>query len=950
MLEQDPTSVMVDVMIFFTNNVANGSHTPYIPTDFQPQRTDIIINCLFYASLSASLVAALASVVALQWVANYDAAITRGGSSPEDRAARRQFRHAGVVSWKMSETIYALPILLYFSVILFFAGLILWMWTLNQIVGAVVAAGAALAVMFYGTSTFLAVVFVSAPFRTPLSGWIYSLSHLPFSLLYRLLQAMNISKIPTWLEHQHAVFAYTYKREDLAVKSRVELGRDALIWLANQLSISQDSYKRLLLLAKELPSLEHLPSFTPTEAAWDSIFDLLGWKYLSPTVVDDFSAENVEGMAILQRCCRVPAIQHLVSPPPQIAYINSLEDVNYWSQYCFAGNGNSWTPSNRHPNRLFLLLRDTPRSPNNSKLETELIMRIAHWRNEEVKVPQIWAEVFTQERLLNSDFFNFCVTTFSNFCRLQNWYKWGKEYPPMYLLVICEVIEIASRRNDLVAQSVESLIQAYEALQIGYGNPNLSGSPTSRLARTFQFGKAIQQALTGAEAHELLPLLLARQINSYTSPERVIRLQELVALLWLRISNPVPRDWDYLMQRSMTSPTDITTNWITQVDRLPGINEILRNLATAQSNTPDIGPLWRTTISQEINDPHFVQALETFDAIIQQGCTPADHLAMISLICQDLELDPRPDFTDYFNPQRLASLSRLNDPCLRVLADCARGVNFMTPVPVSEADSTQRRDSWDRVERFLFRQYPNTTLSPVLQLQASLWPMFYGQKELYKRALEEPTCFVSYTFDFIVHANSRQEHLRSVFRFPVACAGCLDGPGHLLFHILDVTFPRSYLPSKIALVPSPAVTSSITRTSGLQMILYTGSAESSLRLDEFFERADKTSLQFLDEMLRSASHSQYQILAMAWNATSTLLQKATGHPAEVEVIIQAIRRALDLPYQPESTSIFSPLSSRMLEVRELCLNEGKGSYIQRDRVSREATEISRLLLNHLRSR
>jgi hypothetical protein len=33
--------------------------------------------------------------MALQLIADYDTAITRGGSSPEDRAKRRQFRHAG---------------------------------------------------------------------------------------------------------------------------------------------------------------------------------------------------------------------------------------------------------------------------------------------------------------------------------------------------------------------------------------------------------------------------------------------------------------------------------------------------------------------------------------------------------------------------------------------------------------------------------------------------------------------------------------------------------------------------------------------------------------------------------------------------------------------------------------------------------------------------------------
>jgi len=196
MLEPDQGELMVNVMIFLTNNLANGNHTRYSQPSFQPSLSSITINCLLFASLGASLVAALASVVALQWVADYDTAITRGGSSPEDRAKRRQFRYAGVVKWKMGEIIAALPLLLYCSVILFFDGLSLWMWEVYNVVGLVVIIGAALAGLFYSTSTFLAIVFVSAPFRGPLGRWISSSTRLFFPSVYHLAGALRVPLIP----------------------------------------------------------------------------------------------------------------------------------------------------------------------------------------------------------------------------------------------------------------------------------------------------------------------------------------------------------------------------------------------------------------------------------------------------------------------------------------------------------------------------------------------------------------------------------------------------------------------------------------------------------------------------------------------------------------------------------------------------------------------------------
>jgi len=60
MIELDPTNVMTNVMIFYTDSVANGTHAPYTPSNFQSESYAIKFNCLFFASLSTSLVAALA--------------------------------------------------------------------------------------------------------------------------------------------------------------------------------------------------------------------------------------------------------------------------------------------------------------------------------------------------------------------------------------------------------------------------------------------------------------------------------------------------------------------------------------------------------------------------------------------------------------------------------------------------------------------------------------------------------------------------------------------------------------------------------------------------------------------------------------------------------------------------------------------------------------------------
>jgi hypothetical protein len=52
MLEPDPTGMIMDVMIFYTNSAASGNHTLYTPSNFEPDSWAVIVNSLSLAGLS----------------------------------------------------------------------------------------------------------------------------------------------------------------------------------------------------------------------------------------------------------------------------------------------------------------------------------------------------------------------------------------------------------------------------------------------------------------------------------------------------------------------------------------------------------------------------------------------------------------------------------------------------------------------------------------------------------------------------------------------------------------------------------------------------------------------------------------------------------------------------------------------------------------------------------
>ncbi|PVF96691.1 hypothetical protein CPB86DRAFT_498164 [Serendipita vermifera] len=315
MLEQDPANVMVDALIFFINNTANGTHTPYSTPAFSAPSYAVSVNCLFFTSLSASILAALASVVSLQWIAEYDAAVSRSGSSPEDRTKRRQFRYGGMEKWKMKEIIAALPILLYCSLVLFFVGVAQWMWGVHKTVGGVVLGGILLGGSFYFITTLVAVVFPSCPYRAPIVRWIYISFHflfrsfscsshsqksgpkggvavapkfLPFTqviltkLDYIRKAASNVPGYITTFPDRFRNLNIQERDQDYIISDDKSLINDSLAWLAQNISISRDSHHRLLLLAQEASKLdaEQQTSKQFKQIPWSEIFRLLGNKRL----------------------------------------------------------------------------------------------------------------------------------------------------------------------------------------------------------------------------------------------------------------------------------------------------------------------------------------------------------------------------------------------------------------------------------------------------------------------------------------------------------------------------------------------------------------------------------------------------------------------------------------------------------------------------------------------
>ncbi|KAJ7769364.1 hypothetical protein B0H16DRAFT_254765 [Mycena metata] len=131
-----------------------------------PPKIIVIVQCLLYASLFTTLLAALLAVLGKQWLMYYQAAGSRG--TIEERGRERQRKLDGLVKWKFEAVLQAFPLLLQLALLLFASSISLYLWTVQHSVAILVTFLTALGLSSYIILLVSATIFSDCPFQTPL--------------------------------------------------------------------------------------------------------------------------------------------------------------------------------------------------------------------------------------------------------------------------------------------------------------------------------------------------------------------------------------------------------------------------------------------------------------------------------------------------------------------------------------------------------------------------------------------------------------------------------------------------------------------------------------------------------------------------------------------------------------------------------------------------------------
>ncbi|KAI0920562.1 hypothetical protein AcV5_010266 [Taiwanofungus camphoratus] len=143
----------------------NSTQPPFLVPAFHPPQSAIGINSLLYASLVFSLSAAFIAILVKQWLNNYTDVTDQHCDLSRDAARLREFRHSGLLKWRVPMIISLVPVILQIALVLFFAALVNLFWWLQSTVALVATVLVAIILIFCAITLVLPLIYTDCPYR-----------------------------------------------------------------------------------------------------------------------------------------------------------------------------------------------------------------------------------------------------------------------------------------------------------------------------------------------------------------------------------------------------------------------------------------------------------------------------------------------------------------------------------------------------------------------------------------------------------------------------------------------------------------------------------------------------------------------------------------------------------------------------------------------------------------
>ncbi|KAI9433491.1 hypothetical protein H4582DRAFT_2060905 [Lactarius indigo] len=189
-LQQDPNvttqSLLAQISQQLSTSTTGGTTSPAIPsvqTSFTPAASVVFINSVWFLSLVLSLTCALMATLLQQWARRYLQMVQRN-HAPHVRAHIREYFARGARRFGISWLVDVLPFLLLISILLFFAGLVVFAFRANHVVAYFTLSIVAFCLLSYLALTLTPLFSHDCPYHTPLTSLLWFCAHKALVFLF----------------------------------------------------------------------------------------------------------------------------------------------------------------------------------------------------------------------------------------------------------------------------------------------------------------------------------------------------------------------------------------------------------------------------------------------------------------------------------------------------------------------------------------------------------------------------------------------------------------------------------------------------------------------------------------------------------------------------------------------------------------------------------------------
>ena len=740
LLQEDPQDITNAILLQISYQLANNTLPVYQKTEFEVPAYAVIVNALLFASICCSLVAALAAVLALQWVNEYDAGIDTVDA--KKRALIRHFRFIGVENWKMGGIIAMLPLLLHASVFLFFIGIALWAYYLHPIMYYICIGGATVAVAFYTITVILAASFSASPFRSPMARGLRYMIFKATSQFMRLLYKLGISfwahsflherwyTPPRWLHGRlYQIWSSLEARRDARALEEKEtqdtiLEETTVTWTARHVELAKQSTNRLVHVLKDAT-----PLFVekPLEGPWVEIMD-----YISDTCLEKADSQELS----IDDHGRIRVV--LLAAMTDFFRRKSTFDraINH-------GTWDRWEPTLKLTGP-FLLYDDL------TKVEIETVVSIIQARcskqyrtsaRELVNATRCIDNVTTRQERWTASYavYNICI------------YLWISDHHRSHRQLIQRLVETVDIPRGMLHEPPPHEVSIPIALSalysVAFGKPERERHFWASAHPLYPAGRTDERSRSVQGLHSAITSRMAVIASLETSSRLVqIHLKHLCRLLaytpcisenskevdrCIEILEKLPHRFvnhhHFTHESSFTALPSVI--WLSRVTRIPRIHEYLEVLLSCQRRFPTLKPVWRSWhdihgagdtnrllsvfghdkkwLDHFIHDRRLVEVLHAFDQLVDAGCSESQHVVMVQLAIHDLSDNRGGRYDEYYTKERRGRIERLRDPALRLIGTRAASMAFSGEVP-HEGSTEWNSEPWIEAVRFWCEGYQMT--------------------------------------------------------------------------------------------------------------------------------------------------------------------------------------------------------------------------------------------------